>query len=98
MIFSIPRASALPSCDSLRGLIPGILSLTDRSMLPTTDGGSEITKLLSQTVEAAGLAPDAGQMRQLATHFSLLLRWNEKINLTSVRKPDEIASRHFGES
>jgi 16S rRNA (guanine527-N7)-methyltransferase len=38
------------------------------------------------------------QLSQLATHFSLLLRWNEKINLTAVRRPEEIATRHFEES
>lgn len=38
------------------------------------------------------------QMEQLETHFELLLKWNQKINLTAIRKPDEIAARHFGES
>lgn len=37
-------------------------------------------------------------MEQLATHFALLLKWNQKINLTSIRKPEEIATRHFEES
>jgi len=48
----------------------------------------------------AGLRLDLGsqQFAQFAAHFSLLLRWNEKINLTSVRKPEEIATRHFEES
>jgi 16S rRNA (guanine527-N7)-methyltransferase len=49
---------------------------------------------------ASGLALELSsrQIEQLATHFALLLRWNEKINLTSVRKPEEIATRHFEES
>ena len=38
------------------------------------------------------------QIGQLAVHFSLLLHWNRKINLTSLRRPEEIAKRHFGES
>ena len=48
----------------------------------------------------AGLRLDLGsqQFAQFAAHFSLLLRWNEKINLTAVRKPEEIATRHFEES
>jgi len=38
------------------------------------------------------------QTRQLRTYLDLLLRWNQKINLTSVRKADDIVTRHFGES
>src|SRR5687768_10117352 len=38
------------------------------------------------------------QFLQLTIYFSLLLRWNEKINLTSVRRPEDIAVRHFEES
>jgi len=32
------------------------------------------------------------------THLGLLLRWNERVNLTSVREPEAIVRRHFGES
>ncbi len=35
---------------------------------------------------------------QLQAYLDLLLRWNARINLTSVRKPEEIVTRHFGES
>jgi 16S rRNA (guanine527-N7)-methyltransferase len=38
------------------------------------------------------------QVRQLSTHFDLLQRWNSRVNLTSVREPDAIVTRHFGES
>lgn len=31
-------------------------------------------------------------------YLSLLLKWNARINLTSVRKPEEIVHRHFAES
>jgi 16S rRNA (guanine527-N7)-methyltransferase len=34
----------------------------------------------------------------VSTHLDLLLKWNSKVNLTSVRKPEEIVTRHFGES
>lgn len=34
----------------------------------------------------------------LGAYLDLLLRWNEKTNLTAVRSPDEIVRRHFGES
>ena len=35
---------------------------------------------------------------QLQTYLDLLLRWNARINLTSVRGPEQIVTRHFGES
>jgi 16S rRNA (guanine527-N7)-methyltransferase len=31
-------------------------------------------------------------------YIDLLLRWNARINLTAIRDPDEIVTRHFGES
>ena len=39
-----------------------------------------------------------GQLQQLSSYLDLLLRWNTRVNLTSVRQPEEIVTRHFGES
>jgi len=47
------------------------------------------------------LAPDSlsgQQLAQVSTYLDLLLKWNARINLTSVRQPEEIVTRHFGES
>ena len=38
------------------------------------------------------------QLSQVSMHLDLLLKWNSKMNLTAVRKPEEIITRHFGES
>ncbi len=38
------------------------------------------------------------QTRAISIYIDLLLRWNSRINLTSVRQPEEIVTRHFGES
>lgn len=35
---------------------------------------------------------------QLQIYLDLLLRWNARINLTAVRDPEQIVTRHFGES
>jgi len=47
------------------------------------------------------LDPDSlslAQLRQVSIYLELLLRWNARIGLTAVRDPDEIITRHFGES
>jgi len=40
----------------------------------------------------------ANQLQSISTYVDILLRWNARINLTAVRQPDEIVTRHFGES
>lgn len=37
----------------------------------------------------------AGQIR---TYLNMLLLWNQKVNLTSITRPQEVLTRHFGES
>ncbi len=39
-----------------------------------------------------------GDLDQISTYIDLLLRWNARINLTAIRDPEQIVSRHFGES
>lgn len=36
--------------------------------------------------------------QQTLAYLNLLLKWNAKINLTAVRDPETIVTRHFGES
>ena len=38
------------------------------------------------------------QIRRISMYIDLLLRWNARINLTAVREPEGIVTRHFGES
>jgi len=40
----------------------------------------------------------APAFEQVSIYIDLLLRWNARINLTAVRHPDAIVTRHFGES
>ncbi|MGA9389216.1 MAG: 16S rRNA (guanine(527)-N(7))-methyltransferase RsmG [Candidatus Sulfotelmatobacter sp.] len=42
-------------------------------------------------------APDA-LYRDISTYIDILLRWNARVNLTAIRDPEEIVTRHFGES
>jgi 16S rRNA (guanine527-N7)-methyltransferase len=38
------------------------------------------------------------QLQNISTYIDLLLRWNARINLTAIRQPEAIVTRHFGES
>lgn len=45
---------------------------------------------------SAVLSP--AQLQDISTYIDILLRWNARINLTAVRDPEAIVTRHFGES
>jgi 16S rRNA (guanine527-N7)-methyltransferase len=54
---------------------------------------------LEALLTAAGLSPlDPETSARFADYLELLLRWNARLNLTAVREPAEILSRHFLES
>jgi 16S rRNA (guanine527-N7)-methyltransferase len=53
---------------------------------------------LRQLIEPFALDLSATQADQVLAYLHLLLRWNEKINLTAIREPEECVTRHFGES
>jgi 16S rRNA (guanine527-N7)-methyltransferase len=38
------------------------------------------------------------QLDQISTYIDMLIRWNARVNLTGIRDPEEIVTRHFGES
>ncbi len=59
-------------------------------MLPA----AEIARLL----EPFSLTLDSHQLELIGRYAELLIHWNRKINLTAIRNPAEIISRHFGES
>jgi 16S rRNA (guanine527-N7)-methyltransferase len=54
---------------------------------------------LNALLAEAGLSQlDAGQADRFESYVSLFVRWNSRINLTSIRDEDGILSRHFVES
>jgi 16S rRNA (guanine(527)-N(7))-methyltransferase RsmG len=56
---------------------------------------ARIAALLEPFLESS-LSPS--QLDQISIYIDLLLRWNARINLTAIRKEEEIITRHFGES
>ena len=38
------------------------------------------------------------QVQLISKHLELRLKWNSGVNLTSITEPEQILTRHFGES
>lgn len=55
-----------------------------------------MAELLAPFVGGENLTPRL--LEQLQLYLQLLLRWNAQVNLTAVRDPETIVTRHFGES
>ena len=60
----------------------------------------DIASLLVPYVETNGPGFDLPEslLAQFSIYLDLLLRWNARTNLTAVRAPEEMVTRHFGES
>ena len=41
---------------------------------------------------------DENQLNKTLIYINLLLKWNSRVNLTAVRRMEDIVTRHFGES
>ena len=50
------------------------------------------------SLRVAGIVPSLPLLDSIAAYIELLLRWNRKLNLTSITEPREIMSRNFAES
>src|SRR5690606_20513749 len=61
--------------------------VTDRHADELREGAAEL-----------GVALDAHQHEQLLAYLALLIKWNKAYNLTAVRNPDEMVSRHLLDS
>ncbi len=69
------------------------LSLVNYS-LPYFMDADRIAELLTPFLTK----PDEVLLSQLQLYLDLLLHWNARTNLTAVRDPEQIVTRHFGES
>jgi 16S rRNA (guanine527-N7)-methyltransferase len=55
-----------------------------------------IAMLLEPYIGAEYVRPDL--YTQLQSYLDVILKWNSRLNLTSIREPEQIVRRHFGES
>jgi 16S rRNA (guanine527-N7)-methyltransferase len=66
-----------------------------------TEGDTSQDGCHSEPAGSGGKKPaflTADQLELISTHIDILLRWNARVNLTAIRDPEEIVTRHFGES
>src|SRR3954463_1578753 len=74
------------------------------SKQPTKRGESSSTMnrvtpaRISELLQPFQLTLDEFRLSQISTYIDLLIRWNARVNLTAIRDPEEIVTRHFGES
>ena len=38
------------------------------------------------------------QLRTTSIYIDILQKWNTRVNLTAIRDPEEIVTRHFGDA
>jgi 16S rRNA (guanine527-N7)-methyltransferase len=55
-------------------------------------------EIIQRALHEFGLTATEQQVIRIQRYVALLLKWNEKINLTAIRDPLEILYRHFCES
>jgi 16S rRNA (guanine527-N7)-methyltransferase len=56
----------------------------------------EISHIADLLLPFAELADE--ELRATSIYIDVLLKWNARISLTAVQRPEEIVTRHFGES
>lgn len=57
-----------------------------------------IQKILSDNASALGVSLSDKQIEQFMSYATLLTEWNQKMNLTAITEPFEIATKHFLDS
>ncbi|MBI3661967.1 MAG: 16S rRNA (guanine(527)-N(7))-methyltransferase RsmG [Acidobacteria bacterium] len=67
-------------------------TIANRQSLPLPDA------FIAQALAPFGIQPSPALAAAIRLYTQLLLRWNQKISLTSITDPKEILQRHFGES
>jgi 16S rRNA (guanine527-N7)-methyltransferase len=77
-------------------LVTPIVIQDDSSTAKNQPADSCDSQAVNNGVSPAVLSPV--ELQYISTYIDILCRWNTRINLTAIRDPDEIVTRHFGES
>lgn len=55
-------------------------------------------KTLINALESIDITLNEKQIKQFQDYYSMLIEWNEKMNLTAITQPEEVAIKHFFDS
>ena len=58
----------------------------------------EFTEALRAAAAAAGIALSEAQLAAFTRYYELLIAWNEKMNLTAITAPEDVAVKHIIDS
>jgi len=64
----------------------------------TTNAAPLSADAINKALREFKIEATTGQIALIQRYMSLLLAWNEKINITAIRDPLEMLYRHFCES
>jgi 16S rRNA (guanine527-N7)-methyltransferase len=59
---------------------------------------ARITELLAPFIGEPEQAAAPALVANISMYIDILVRWNSRVNLTAIRDPEQIVTRHFGES
>jgi 16S rRNA (guanine(527)-N(7))-methyltransferase RsmG len=59
---------------------------------------SQFTELVERLLRPQFPTLTAPQIALFEAHYNLMMRWNKRINLTAITDPEEVVTRHYGES
>jgi 16S rRNA (guanine527-N7)-methyltransferase len=78
------------------------MQMTSMPPVPTratwADLDTRLENQLQRGCETLGLPLDPGQLQQLSDYLQLLVKWNGAYNLTAVRDPAQMVTRHLLDS
>jgi 16S rRNA (guanine527-N7)-methyltransferase len=97
-VYNLPRMDPARIAELLQPFVEGPLSPRPirEWTKPSVFAKSFHSAEASSGEESALLTP--ALLQNISIYIDLLLRWNARINLTAVRDPEEMVTRHFGES
>ena len=59
---------------------------------------SDFKTSLKEKLEKININVNDTQVKKFYDYMNLLIKWNEKINLTAITEPEEIILKHFVDS
>ena len=66
--------------------------------MASTSTDEQLRPMLLEGLQQLQLTPNENQLNKLLGYIALLLKWNQAYNLTAIRNPEEIVTKHILDS